>query len=75
MRLPNWVEEVVEADTVRFGDEAEQRAIPVKTPGPALLDHFDASLIVAAVAATSQCTFVHQCRPISRDCCHKIVTT
>ena len=41
------VEEVREADALRLGDEAEERAVAVEAPGPALLDDLEARLVVA----------------------------
>ena len=41
------VEEVRQADAVRLGDEAEERAVAVEAPGPALLDDLEARLVVA----------------------------
>ena len=41
------VEQVGEADALRLGDEAEERAVAVETPGPALLDHVEAGFVVA----------------------------
>ena len=41
------VEEVRQADAVRLGDQAEQRAVAVEAPGPALLDDLEARLVVA----------------------------
>ena len=41
------IEQVREADAVRLGDEAEQRAVAVEAPGPALLDDLEAGLVVA----------------------------
>ena len=41
------IEEVREADAVRLGDEAEERAVAVEAPGAALLDDLEARLVVA----------------------------
>ena len=41
------VEEVGEADAVRLGDEAEERAVAVEAPRPARLDDLEARLVVA----------------------------
>ncbi len=41
------VEEVREADALRLGDEAEEGAVAVEAPGAALLDEFQAGLVVA----------------------------
>ena len=41
------VEQVREADAVRLGDQAEERAVAVEAPGPALLDDLEARLVVA----------------------------
>ena len=41
------VEEVREADALRLGDEAEERAVAVEAPGAALLDDLEPRLVVA----------------------------
>ena len=41
------VEEVGEADALRLGDQAEERAVAVEAPGPALLDDLEPRLVVA----------------------------
>ena len=41
------IEEVRQADAVRLGDQAEERAVAVEAPGPALLDDLEARLVVA----------------------------
>ena len=41
------IEEVRQSDALRLGDQAEERAVAVEAPGPALLDDFDARLVVA----------------------------
>ena len=41
------VEQVREADALRLGDEAEQRAVAVEAPRPALLHELEARLVVA----------------------------
>ena len=41
------IEEVRKADAVRLGDQAEQGAVAVETPGPALLHELEARLVVA----------------------------
>ena len=40
------VEEMGEADPLRLGDEAEQRAVPVEAPGPSGLDDLQPGLVV-----------------------------
>ena len=40
------VEQMREADALRFGDQAEERAVAVEAPGPPLLHNFDASFVV-----------------------------
>jgi hypothetical protein len=40
------VKQVREADPVGFGYEAEQRAVTVEAPGPALFDNLKARLVV-----------------------------
>ena len=42
----NRVKQMRQADTLRLRDEAEERAIAVKTPWPPVLDNFEARLIV-----------------------------
>ncbi len=41
------VEEMGQADAVGLGDQAEEGAVAVETPGPALLDDLQAGLVVA----------------------------
>ena len=41
------IEQVCKPDAVRFGDEAEKRAVAIETPGATLFDHIEAGLIVA----------------------------
>ena len=43
----HWIEEVGQADAMRFGDEAKQRAVAVEAPGAALFDDLEARLVVA----------------------------
>ena len=45
------IEQVRQADAMRLGDEAEQRAVAVEAPGPALLHDFEARLVVRGTAA------------------------
>ena len=40
------IEQVREADALRFGNQAEQRTITVKTPRAALLDDFQRGLVI-----------------------------
>ena len=40
------IEEMGEADPLRFGDEAEQRAVAVEAPGPSGLDDLEPGLVV-----------------------------
>ncbi len=41
------VKQVRQVDAVRFGDQAEQRAVAVEAPGPPLLDNLQPRLVVA----------------------------
>ena len=41
-----WVEQVSQTDALGFGDQPEQRAIPVEAPGPADLRDLEAGLVV-----------------------------
>ena len=47
MDREHGIEEVREADAVRLGDEAEERAVAVEAPRPALLHDLEARLVVA----------------------------
>ena len=46
MDREDWIEEVCEANAVRFGDKAIERAVAVEAPWPASFDNLEARLVV-----------------------------
>jgi len=41
MDCQHWIEEVSQADPVRFGDDPKEAAVTIETPGPTVLYDFN----------------------------------
>ena len=54
MDRENWIEQMSESDTVRFGNESEQMTVTIKAPGPPHFHDLEPFLIVAVQQFVAQ---------------------